>query len=119
MPDTTPDRLSCIKSMITRLRVDDRDDLSLGDDIVEFDQYCLDFPCRRRCHRDFHLHRLDECNLLAVTDAASDFNRKRAYAAGDVGHYLDLRHSALRDRLTDNFIPRTAFCCGRRLPEVA
>src|SRR4029077_6064187 len=119
MPVTTPDRLSRIKSIIAQLRIDDRDDLSFGDHVVEFDQYCLDFPCCRRSHRDFHLHGFDESTLAAAADAASEFNGKRAYAAGHFGHYLDFGHSALRDRLADNFIPRTAFCCGRRLPEVA
>jgi hypothetical protein len=77
------------------LRFDDRDDLAFGDDIVEFDQYYLDFPCCRRRYRDFHFHGFDERNLVAVTDTASGFNGKRTHAAGDIGDNLDLWHSVL------------------------
>ena len=52
------------------LGFDDRDDLSFSDHVVEFDQNCLDFPGNCRSYRDFHLHRFDERNLVAVTDAA-------------------------------------------------
>src|ERR1700757_1298477 len=75
------------------LGVDDGDDLSFGDDVVEFDQYCLDFPGRRRGDRDFHLHGFDEGNLVAVTDAGAVLNRKRANAAGHFGDDLDIWHS--------------------------
>src|ERR1700709_380791 len=86
------------------LGIDDRDDLSFGDDVVEFDQYCLDFPCCRRGNRDFHLHGFDEGNLVAVTDAGAVLHRKRADAACHFGDDLDLWHSNLPDRLTTNFL---------------
>ena len=69
MPDALADRLSRIKSMSAKeLGFDDRDHLSFGDHVVEFDQNCLDFPGYCRCHRDFHFHRFDESNLVAVAD---------------------------------------------------
>src|ERR1044072_5546668 len=76
-----------------RLGLDDRDDLSFSDHVVELDQNSLDFPGFCRCHRNFHLHRCDESNLVAVADAGTWFGRQRAYAAGDFGHNLDLWHA--------------------------
>src|SRR4051794_26561154 len=79
---------------------DDCDDLSFGDHVVELDQNCLDFPSYCRGYRDFHFHRFDESNLVAVTDISAEFGSQRAHAARDFGHDLDLWHATLRDRVT-------------------
>src|SRR6476646_1050466 len=79
---------------------DDRDDLAFGNHVIEFDQKYLDFPgcCRR--HRDFHLHRFDERDLVAVADVGAGLGRERAHASRDFGHNLELWHATLRDRVT-------------------
>src|ERR1700712_2072057 len=85
------------------LGVDDGDDLSFSDDVVEFDQNRLDFPCCRRGDRDFHLHRFDEGNLVAVTDAGAVLDCKRADAAGHFSDDLDIWHSNLPGPSDDKF----------------
>src|SRR5215218_3914743 len=72
---------------------DNRDDLAFSDDVVELDQNCLDFPGNCRCYRDFHFHRFDESNLVAVTYIGTGFGGQRAYAPGNFGHNLDFWHA--------------------------
>src|SRR5256885_16666809 len=87
---------------VIRLSFDDRNDLSFGDDVIEFDKNSLDSSCRRRRDRNFHLHRFDESDLVAVTDIAAGCDGKRAHATGDFGDDLDVRHfRSPGDRLTD------------------
>src|SRR5881397_2382771 len=86
---------------VIKLSFDDCDDLSFSDDVVEFDQDSLDSSCRRRRDRNFHLHGLDECNLVAVADIAAGCDRKYAHATGDFGDDLDVWHfPSSGDRLT-------------------
>ena len=59
---------------VIRLSFDDRNDLSFSDDVVELDKDSLDSSCRRRRDRDFHLHRFDKSNLVAVADIAVGCN---------------------------------------------
>jgi hypothetical protein len=83
-----------------KLGFDDRNRLSFGNEFVESDQYCLDFSGCCRCHRNFHLHGFDECNLVAIADAGTGLSSERAYAARNVGDNLDIWHPTLRDRVT-------------------
>ena len=69
--------------------------LAFGDDIVNVDEYQFEFARCGRGDGDFHLHGFDECNVVAVADAAADFDGKRAHASGHFGHNLDLWHSVL------------------------
>ena len=86
---------------VVRLSFDDRDDLSFGDDVVEFDQDCLDFPAV--------VEVTGISIFMASTNAISSpsptlppaCDGKRADATGDFGDDLDLWHATLRDRLTD------------------
>src|SRR5438093_12328204 len=77
---------------VIRLSFDDGDDLSFSDDVVELDQDSLDSSCRRRRDRNFHLHRFDESDLVAVADIAAGWDGKRAHAAGDFGDDRDVWH---------------------------
>src|SRR5215207_886143 len=77
---------------VIKLSFDDCDDLSFSDDVVEFDQDSLDSSCRRRRHRNFHLHGFDESNLVAVTDISTSCDGKCAHAAGDFGDDFDVWH---------------------------
>src|SRR5437868_11469802 len=87
---------------VIKLSFDDCDDLSLSDDVVEFDQDSLDSSCRRRHDRNFHLHGFDESNLVAVADIAAGCDRQCAHATGDFGDDLDVWHfRPPGDRLTD------------------
>jgi hypothetical protein len=87
---------------VIRLSFDDCHDLSFGDDVVEFDQDSLDSSGRRRRDRDFHFHRFNESNLVAIADIASGCDWKCAHAPGDFGDDLDLWHfRSPGDRLTD------------------
>ena len=86
---------------VIRLSFDDRDDLSFGDDVVEFDQDSLDSSCRRLGDRDFHLHRFDESDLVAVADIAAGCDGDRTHAPGDFSDDLDVWHfRSPGDRLT-------------------
>ena len=40
---------------------------------------------------------VEEGDVVAIADRRPDFDRKRADAAGDLGHNPDLGHSVLRD----------------------
>src|SRR5882724_10288484 len=78
---------------------EDGKDLSFDNHIVETDENRFEFS-RRRCRdRDFHLHRFDEYDVIAIADASPDLDRERADAPGDLGHNLDVWHSVLRDSL--------------------
>src|SRR6266568_1927427 len=83
--------------VLKRSGLDDGEDLSFGNHVVETDQYGFELARGRRSHRNFHLHRFDECNVVAIADAATDFDGKRADAPGHLGHDLDVGHSVLRD----------------------
>src|SRR5258708_27384290 len=76
--------------------LDDGEDLSFGNHVVKVDQDGFELARGGRSHRNFHLHRFDECNVFAIADAAADFDGKRADAAGPLGPDLDVRHSVLR-----------------------
>src|SRR5882757_9015066 len=78
---------------------EDGEHLTLSHDVVETDENRFEFPGRRCRDRDFHLHRFDEYDVIAVADASPDLDRKRADAPGDLGHNLDVWHSVLRDSL--------------------
>jgi hypothetical protein len=79
----------------------------------------LSFPAAVEATGDFHLHGFDEGDVVAIPDLAAHFHRKRADAPRHLGHDLDLWHSSFLP-LSDEPAPfATAFCCGRRLPEVA
>jgi hypothetical protein len=85
-----------------RLSFDDRNDLSFGDDVIEFDKDRLDSSGRRRRDWNFHLHGFDESNLVTIADSAAGCDRKRAHAAGDFSDDLDIWHiRPPKDRLTD------------------
>src|SRR6187431_2451338 len=87
---------------VIRLSFDDRNDLSFSDDVVDLDKDSLDSSCRRRRDRDFHLHRFDKSNLVAVADIAIGCNRNAAHAARDFGDDLDVWHfHSPGDRLMD------------------
>src|SRR6185312_9516479 len=75
-----------------KLSFDDCDDLSFSDDVVELDQDSLDSSCRRRRHRNLHLHRFDESDLVAVADVSAGCDGKCAHAPRDLGDDLDLWH---------------------------
>lgn len=72
------------------------EDLSLGNHVIEIDENGFDFPAGRRRHRDFHFHGLDKGNIVAFADAGPGLDGKRADAAGNLGDNLDLAHPALR-----------------------
>jgi hypothetical protein len=76
-----------------RSRLKDGENLSLGHDVIELDQDRFQLAGGRRSHRDFHLHGFDEGDIVAVADARSGFNGKRAHPPGYLGHNLDFRHS--------------------------
>jgi hypothetical protein len=93
---------SCLKQRevvleTTRSGLENGENLSFGNDVIEFDKNRFKFACGRRSDRDFHLHGFDECNVVAVADAAPDFYGKRADAPRHLGHNLDVWHSVLRD----------------------
>src|SRR6266571_3919163 len=117
---------------------EDGEHLPLSHDVVETNENRFEFPGRRGGNRDFHLHRFDEYDVIAVADASPDLDRKRADAPGDLGHNLDVWHSVLRDSLraygdrntrkyrnarkSKGGRPRLSVApsaCGGRLPEVA
>jgi hypothetical protein len=84
------------------LCLDDRDDLALGDDVVNAYEQSLYFSRCRRRNRNFHLHRFDECDLIAIADVSTGCNGKCAHAAGDFSDDLDIWHAiSPEDRLTD------------------
>src|SRR6266550_4037170 len=93
--DRLPRSCSCRISISSGF--EDGEDLSFGDNVVETDKNQFKLSCRRGRDRDFHLHRFDERNVVAVADASPDLDWKRAHAPGDLGHYLDVRHFVLRD----------------------
>src|SRR6266849_8800592 len=95
--ETVSDKSLCRRPQ--RSGLDDGEDLSFGNHVVEADQYGFELARGRRSHRNFHLHRFDECNVVAIADAAADFDGKRADAPGHLGHDLDVWHSVLRDGL--------------------
>src|ERR1700719_4097997 len=80
-----------------RSGLEDRDGLAFGDDVIEPDQN--GFECARGGGGGpgFHLHGLDEGDVVTVADAGAGLDRKRADAPGYLGHNLDLWHFALRD----------------------
>ena len=81
--------------------VENGEHLAFGHHVVELDEDRCELARRRRGHRDFHLHGLDEGDVLAVADAGPGLHRKCADAAGHLGHNLDLWHSIpQRHRLT-------------------
>src|SRR4051794_3866012 len=84
----------------TELRLHERDNLSFGDDIVDLHEQRFELSRGGRGDRDFHLHRFDKSDIVAVTYACARFNRQRADASRHLGDNLDLWHSVLRDRLT-------------------
>jgi hypothetical protein len=75
---------------------EDDEDLAFGNHVVEADQYRFELARGRRSDRNFHFHGFDECNVVAIADAVTDFNGKRADAPGHLGHNLDVWHSAPR-----------------------
>jgi hypothetical protein len=76
---------------------DDDEHLAFGNHVVETDEYRFELARGRRRDRDFHFHGFDECDVVAIADAAPDCNGKRADAPGNLGHNLDVWHSVLRD----------------------
>src|SRR5204862_1179146 len=74
----------------------DRQHLSFGNNIVDVDEDGFEPAGGGRSDRDFHFHRFDEYDVLAVTNAAADLNRQRADASGHFGYDLDLWHFVLR-----------------------
>ena len=72
---------------------DDRDDLAFGDDIVDRDQDGFQCSCRGRSDRNFHLHRFDEGDVLAVADFSAKLERKGADAPGNFCNDLDIWHA--------------------------
>jgi hypothetical protein len=78
--------------------LDDRQHLTFGNHVVEADKDRFELSCGGRGDRNFHLHGLDEDDVVAVADGAADLYRKRTDAPRHFGHDLDLWHSILRDR---------------------
>ena len=53
----------------------------------------MSLPAAGAATGDFHLHGLDEADVVAIGDAGSGLNRKRADASRDLDHNSDIRHS--------------------------
>jgi len=67
-----------------------------GNNVVDVDEDGFEPARGGRSNRDFHFHRFDEYDVLAVANAAADLNRQRADPSGHFGYDLDLWHSVLR-----------------------
>jgi hypothetical protein len=76
-----------------RSGLEDGENLAFGNDIVEFDENRRELACGGRGYRDFHLHGLDEGDVVAIGDAGSGLNRKRADASRYLGNDPDIWHS--------------------------
>src|ERR1700733_14762568 len=87
--------LLAMTGMGARSRLDDRQHLSFGDNVVDLDEQRFELSRRRRGDRDFHFHCFDECDVVAFANAATCFHGKHADAPGDFGHDSDLWHSVL------------------------
>src|SRR5205814_10636255 len=74
----------------------DRQYLSFRNNVVDVDEDGFEPARGGRSNRDFHFHRFDEYDVLAVANAAADLNRQRADPSGHFGYDLDLWHSVLR-----------------------
>src|SRR6202165_228064 len=105
---------SCAGTM--RSGLDDRQHLAFGNHVVEADEYRFELARGRRSDRNFHLHGFDECNFVAIADAAADFNGKRADTPGHLGHNLDVWHSVLRDSRRAHRDRNTRIIKGGRPP---
>lgn len=91
--ESRTDRLSrkiSTKCVSTR---DDRYGLAFGDDIVEFHEKRFDRAGRRRGHRYLHLHRFDNCNVIAIRDASSNLHGNRTHASCNLGDDLNIWHA--------------------------
>ena len=55
----------------------------------------IDFnlPAAGRGHRDFHLHRFDKGDVVAIANARAGCNGKAAHASGDFGDDSDIWHT--------------------------
>jgi len=74
-------------------RFDDRDNLAFGHKVVEGNEQRLQDAGCRRCNGNFHLHGLDEGDVVAVADACAGLKGKRTHAAGNFGHNADIWHT--------------------------
>jgi hypothetical protein len=74
--------------------LEDGENLSFCDHIVDAHENGFEFARGGRGDRDLHFHGFDEGNVVAIADATAGFNGKRANAPGDFGHNLDVWHSA-------------------------
>src|SRR5207249_3327989 len=83
--------LDCFAWLAMTLRLDHRDDLTFGQHVVDLDQDALDLARRGGGHRDFHLHRLDHDDIVAIADAGADAAHDRTHPTGNFG--LDLHFS--------------------------
>jgi hypothetical protein len=70
----------------------DGENLAFGNDMVEFDENRRELARGGRGYRDFHPHGFAEGGVVAIGDAGSGLNRKRAGASRYLGHDLDIRH---------------------------
>src|ERR1700742_793616 len=83
-----------------RSGLDNGENLSLRDHVVQFDVERFEFAGSGRRNRDFHLHGFDKCDVVAVADAPANVNRQRANAPRHLSHDLDFWHSTLRHSAT-------------------
>src|SRR6266404_9322103 len=97
--------------------LDDGEDLSFGNHVVEADQDGFELARGGRSHRNFHLHRFDECNVFAIAGPPTSTGSAQTRPATSV---TILMSGIPFSGPSHGQLPlRTAFCCGRRLPEVA
>src|SRR5712675_1338422 len=69
------------KSMSPYSCLEHGENLAFSNNVVNADENELELARRGRGDGNFHLHGFDEGDVVAVADAAADFNRKRADAS--------------------------------------
>jgi hypothetical protein len=86
------DRLSRNPGIMQSVR-DDRDRLSLGNDVVDLDEKRRDRAARGRGHGYLHLHRFDDYNLIAIRDGSSNLHGRCADASRNFSDDLYFWHA--------------------------
>jgi hypothetical protein len=99
----------------SRSGLEDGNDLSFGDHVVEANKDQFELARGGRSHRDFHLHGFDKHNVVAVANGSSGLDRKRANAPRHLGHNLDLWHSAPLATVCRAKAPANGFLLWRQI----